>query len=124
MKWWVILVVAGIFEMTWVAVLKAGHSTERHWPKLLALAISAMSMFLLDVAMRKIPMGTSYAVWTGIGALGTSILGILFFGEPFNWIRVFFVLLIVSGLVGLKLSAPERPESEPATESVASPPKG
>ena len=74
-------------------------------------------MWLMCAAMeRKIPMGTSYAVWTGIGAIGTTMLGIMIFGEPFLWSRIFFVLLIVTGLVGLKLSSPEHVTTIPPAE--------
>jgi len=105
---WVYLLVAGVFEWGWPVGLKLGWTeTGARWGWL-AFAILAMaaSGALLLMAQRVIPMGTAYAVWTGIGAVGTFALGILVFGEPANFARYFFVALIVAGILGLKLASP------------------
>ena len=104
---WVYLLVAGVFEWGWPVGLKLGWSeTGARWGWLTFSIMSmAASGALLLMAQRVIPMGTAYAVWTGIGAVGTFALGILVFGEPANFARYFFVALIVVGILGLKLSS-------------------
>lgn len=102
---WLILFFAGIFETVWATGLKYTHGFSRLWPTLGTLLAMAMSVWLLAVAMRTLPMGTAYAVWTGIGAVGAVILGIVLFGEPVTLPRLFCLGLIVAGLVGLKLTA-------------------
>lgn len=104
---WVYLIVAGIFEWGWPVGLKLGWSDQGAHYGWMTLAIVSMvaSGALLLLAQRTIPMGTAYAVWTGIGAVGTFLLGILVFSEPANLARFFFVGLIVVGILGLKLSS-------------------
>jgi len=100
---WLILFLAGLFETAWAVGLKYTHGFTRLWPTLGTLAAMAISFVLLAQAMKTLPVGTAYAVWTGIGAVGAVILGVLLFQEPLNAARVFCLALIVSGIIGLKL---------------------
>ncbi len=102
---WALLFIASLFEMGWAIGLKYTDGFTKLWPSVLTIAAMAISMFLLAVAVRTIPVGTGYAVWTGIGAVGTATLGILLFGEPATAWRVVCLLLIVGGIVGLKFTA-------------------
>lgn len=94
---WFCLILAGLFEVGWALALKSGH-----W--LLTLVSLGLSMALLALAMRQIPLGTAYAVWVGIGAVGAVVAGAILYAEPMGAARVFFVALLVVALVGLKLS--------------------
>jgi quaternary ammonium compound-resistance protein SugE len=100
---WLILVVAGLLEVTWAIGLKYTDGFTRLWPSVLTLAAMTASVLLLGLALKSLPLGTAYAVWTGIGALGTAILGIVLFGEPATAARLASIGLIVAGIVGLKL---------------------
>jgi len=100
---WVILAVAGIFEVGWAVGLKYTHGFTRLWPTVGTAAALVASMALLGLAVRTLPLGTAYAVWTGIGTVGTVILGVALFHEPLTASRVGFVALIVIGIAGLKL---------------------
>lgn len=100
---WVILVIAGFFEICWALGLKYTDGFTRLIPSILTLAGMAASMFLLSRAARALPIGTAYAVWTGIGAAGAAIGGILLFGESRAWTRLFCISLIVAGVAGLRL---------------------
>ena len=100
------LVVAGLFECGWAIGLKYTEGFSRLVPSVLTIIAMAASFWLLSVAMKTIPVGTAYAVWTGIGAVGVAILGMLFLGESRELLRVLCLLLIVSGIVGLKLVSP------------------
>ena len=102
---WIILVVAGLFEVGWAIGLKYTHGFTRLWPTVGTLTAMAISVGLLGLAMRDLPVGTAYAVWTGIGAVGTVILGIALFGDPANAPRLICVGLILAGIVGLKLTS-------------------
>lgn len=102
---WTILFCAGLLEIGWAIGLKYTHGFTRLLPTILTVAAMAASMVLLGLAVRTLPIGTAYAVWTGIGTAGTVILGILLLGESASFLRVFFVFLIVVGIVGLKLVA-------------------
>ncbi|MGJ7904577.1 quaternary ammonium compound efflux SMR transporter SugE [Lysobacter sp. 1R34A] len=101
---WVLLFFAGLFEVGWAIGLKYTEGFTRLWPSVGTIAAMAISLGLLGVAMKSLPVGTAYAVWVGVGAVGTVILGIVLFNEPLNTLRVASVLLIVAGLVGLKLA--------------------
>jgi len=103
---WVYLLVAGLFEVGWAVGLKYTEGFTRPWPSALTIAAIVVSMSLLALAVRTIPVGTGYAVWTGIGAVGTAALGVVLFSEPVTAWRVFFLLMIVGGIIGLKFSAP------------------
>lgn len=101
---WFILFVAGLFEVAWAVGLKYTEGFSRLWPSLFTALAMLTSVGLLGLAMKQLPLGTAYAVWTGVGALGTVIAGILLFGESISPLRLFSILLILAGLVGLKLS--------------------
>ena len=102
---WIILIIAGLFEIAWVISLKYSKGFSKLIPTLLTVIFLAFSMILLGYALKKIPMGTGYAVWTGIGAAGTAILGILLFEESKEVVRLIFLSLIVIGIIGLKFSS-------------------
>lgn len=101
---WLLLFVAGLLEVGWAIGLKYTEGFTRVVPTTLTLAAMAGSMFLLGVAMKSLPVGTSYAVWVGVGAVGTAILGIVLFDEPASAGRLLSLGLIVAGIVGLRLS--------------------
>lgn len=102
---WVLLMVAGLLEVGWAIGLKYTQGFTRPWPSVFTLAAMVLSVVLLGVAMKSLPVGTSYAVWVGVGAVGTAILGMLLFGEPATAGRLVSLGLIVAGIVGLKLAA-------------------
>jgi quaternary ammonium compound-resistance protein SugE len=102
---WVYLLIAGLFEVVWAIGLKYTDGWSRLWPSVGTLIAMAASVIFLSLAMKVLPVGTSYAVWTGIGAIGTVILGIVLFAEPATAIRLGCVALILTGIVGLKLAA-------------------
>ncbi|NLW97105.1 MULTISPECIES: quaternary ammonium compound efflux SMR transporter SugE [Luteimonas] len=102
---WFILVLAGLFEIGWAIGLKYTEGFTRLWPTLGTAGAMAVSLFLLGIAMKSLPVGTAYAVWVGVGAVGTAILGIVLFGEPANLGRVLSLALIVAGIIGLKLAS-------------------
>ena len=100
---WAQLFLAGLLEVAWAVGLKYTDGFTRPWPTVATLAAMIGSMVLLALAVRTLPLGTAYAVWTGIGTAGAVLLGILLFNEPATLARLFFVGLIVAGIVGLKL---------------------
>lgn len=100
---WVYLIIAGVLEIGWAVGLKYTNGFTRLWPSVGTIAAMILSMFLLSLSVKTIPVGTGYAAWTGIGAAGTAILGMLLLGEPKAAARVFCILLIIAGIVGLKL---------------------
>ena len=102
---WVVLLIAGLFEVGWAIGLKYTEGFTRVWPTIGTVAAMVASVGLLGLAMRSLPVGTAYAVWTGIGAVGTVTLGILLFSEPATAGRLACVGLILAGIVGLKLTA-------------------
>ena len=102
---WIVLVVAGLFETCWAIGLKYTDGFTRLWPSVGTVAAMIASVVLLGWAMRTLPVGTAYAVWTGIGAVGTVLLGLVLFDEPATVARLGCVALIVAGIVGLKLTA-------------------
>jgi quaternary ammonium compound-resistance protein SugE len=101
---WIILFFAGLFEVAWAVGLKYTDGFSKPIPSLLTVAAMVASLFLLGLAMKQLPLGTAYAIWTGIGAIGTVIAGIILFGESMALIRLASVALIICGLLGLKLS--------------------
>jgi len=100
---WIYLFIAGLFEIGWAVGLKYTEGFTKLWPSVITIAIMVLSFYFLSSAVKTIPIGTAYAIWTGIGAVGTAILGIVLFGESKEFIRIFFILLIVIGIVGLKI---------------------
>ena len=104
---WVYLVIAGLFETGWAIGLKYTEGFSRLWPSLWTVSAMAVSFVFLSLALKTLPVGTGYAVWTGIGAVGTVILGIVLFGEPASAARLACIGLIVAGILGLKLVGTE-----------------
>jgi quaternary ammonium compound-resistance protein SugE len=102
---WVILFVAGLFEVCWAVGLKYSEGFTRLWPSVFTAITLALSMILLGWAVRTLPLGTAYTVWTGIGAIGTVILGIWLFNEPVTAVRIGCIALILAGIIGLKATA-------------------
>lgn len=102
---WLSLGIAGVFEVVWAVGLKYTDGFSRFWPSVLTLLAMAVSLYFLAQAIRTIPLGTGYAVWTGIGAAGTAIMGIVLFAESTHVMRLLCIALIVAGIVGLKLTA-------------------
>jgi quaternary ammonium compound-resistance protein SugE len=103
---WLLLLAAGLFEVVWAVGLKYTDGFTRLWPTVGTVAAMVMSVVLLGLAVKSMPLGTAYAVWVGIGALGTAILGIVLFGEPASAPRLISLGLILAGVVGLKLATP------------------
>ena len=103
---WVILVVAGLFEIAWAIGLKYTEGFTRPWPTVGTVLAMVVSLWLLGLAMKSLPVGTAYAIWVGVGAVGTEILGIVLFGDSASAGRLISIGLIVAGLVGLKLATP------------------
>ncbi|KTB57188.1 quaternary ammonium compound efflux SMR transporter SugE [Pseudomonas allii] len=101
---WVILFFAGLFEVGWAVGLKYTDGFSKPLPTALTIAAMAVSLGLLGLAMKELPLGTAYAIWTGVGAVGTVIAGIILFGESMALFRLASVALIICGLIGLKLS--------------------
>lgn len=99
---WIYLITAGLLEIAWAAGLKQSNGFSRLWPSVITVVLMIASFILLGRAVRSIPLGTAYAAWTGIGAVGTAIVGIIFFAESRELGRLLCILLIVSGVVGLK----------------------
>lgn len=103
---WVLLLVAGLFEVGWAIGLKYTEGFTRLWPTVATVTSMVISLGLLGIAMKSLPVGTSYAIWVGVGAVGTAILGIALLGESANAGRLVSLGLIVAGIVGLKLATP------------------
>ena len=104
---WLLLVFAGLLEVGWAIGLKYTDGFTRLWPSLGTVLAMIASLWMLGIAMRTLPVGTAYAVWVGVGAVGTVALGIVLLGEPANPGRVVSVALIIAGIVGLKLATPD-----------------
>jgi quaternary ammonium compound-resistance protein SugE len=102
---WFLLLIAGLLEVAWAAGLKSSEGFTRLWPSVFTVVTALASFGLLTLAMRHLPLGTAYAVWTGIGAVGAFVFGIVVMGEALSVARVASAALIVAGLVGLKLSS-------------------
>jgi len=100
---WIYLFIAGLFEIGWAIGLKYTEGFTKLWPSVITIATMVMSFYFLSTAVKSIPIGTAYAIWTGIGAVGTAILGIILFNESKEFMRIFFIFLIVIGIVGLKI---------------------
>jgi quaternary ammonium compound-resistance protein SugE len=103
---WLILIAAGLTEVGWAVGLKYTHGFTRPMPTALTVTAMVLSLWLLGLAVRTLPLGTAYAIWTGIGTVGTVAVGVMLFEEPASIVRLLCVALIVSGIVGLKLVTP------------------
>ncbi|MGB5279381.1 MAG: quaternary ammonium compound efflux SMR transporter SugE [Gammaproteobacteria bacterium] len=102
---WIYLIIAGLFECGWAIGLKYTEGFTRLIPSLLTVAAMALSFWLLSTAMKTLPVGTAYAVWTGIGAIGVAIMGMVLFDESRDILRIISLMLIVCGIIGLKLGS-------------------
>jgi len=100
---WVYLVIAGAMEIVWAIALKLSHGFTRPLPVAVVIVAGLLSLLFLALAARHIPIGTAYAVWTGIGAAGVAMVGVLYFNEPRDFWRLFFIALIVAGVIGLRM---------------------
>ena len=100
---WIILFIARIFEISWAIGLKYSHGFTQIVPSILTIAFMVASFYFLALSLKSLPLGTAYAVWTGIGTIGTVVLGIILFKEPVTIMRLFCIALIVCGITGLKL---------------------
>ena len=103
---WLLLILAGLFEVGWAIGLKYTEGFTRLWPSVFTAVAMIVSLALLGIAMKSLPVGTAYAIWVGVGAVGTVILGIVLFGESAHALRLVSVGLIVAGIIGLKLATP------------------
>jgi quaternary ammonium compound-resistance protein SugE len=103
---WVILVVAGLFEVGWAVGLKYTEGFTRLWPTVWSAVSMIISLWLLGIAMKSLPVGTAYSIWVGVGAVGTVTLGVVLLGESASAPRIVSVGLIIAGLIGLKLATP------------------
>ena len=102
---WIYLLLAGFFEVGFAVALKQSEGLTRLWPSVAFIVMGGISFMLLTRAMVSIPLGTAYAIWTGVGALGTALVGIVFFGDPTDGLRLLFLAMLLCSLVGLKLVA-------------------
>ena len=100
---WVYLFIAGLFEISWAVGLKLSHGFSQIIPSVLTVLCMIASFYFLALALKNLPLGTAYAIWTGIGTIGTVILGIILFKEPVKVMRLFCIVLIICGITGLKL---------------------
>jgi quaternary ammonium compound-resistance protein SugE len=100
---WIYLFIAGLFEIGWAVGLKYTEGFTKLWPSVITIIGMILSFYFLSNAVKTIPIGTAYAIWTGIGAVGTAILGMILFNESKEFVRIFFIFLIVVGIVGLKI---------------------
>ena len=103
---WTLLILAGLFEVGWAIGLKYTEGFSRLWPTIWTALAMIISLWLLGIAMKSLPVGTAYSIWVGVGSVGTVILGIVLLGEPANAPRLISVALIIAGIIGLKIGTP------------------
>ena len=101
---WLYLLGAGLFEIVWALALKESHGFSKLWPSVVTVVGMVFSVWLLALALKQLPIGTAYAIWTGIGAAGTVAAGMCFFGEPVLVLRIVSLLAVIGGIIGLKLA--------------------
>lgn len=116
---WFYLILGGILEIIWMIAMKYSNGFKNFWPSVIVVIALAASMFVVSLAIKSIPMGTAYAIWTGIGAAGGAIAGILLFNESKDWLRLLSITLVIVGIIGLKISAPD---AKPAGETISEAP--
>lgn len=104
---WIYLIIAGLLEIGWAIGLKYTEGWTKILPSIITVVLMIASFYFLSMAIKTLPIGTAYAVWTGIGTVGAAILGMFLFGEPRDFLRILCILLIVGGIAGLKLTSPE-----------------
>ena len=102
---WLYLIIAGLFEIAWAVGLKYTEGWSRLWPSIATAVLMIASFYFLSLAVRTLPIGTAYAVWTGIGTVGAALLGMVLFDEPRDVLRVVCILLIIGGIAGLKITS-------------------
>ncbi len=102
---WTYLLIAGLLEMAWAIGLKYTEGWTKLWPSIGTVLTMIASFYFLSLALRTLPVGTAYAIWTGIGAVGTAILGIILFGEPRDLAKIVFLMMIIGGVAGLRFSS-------------------
>jgi len=112
---WLILFIAGLFETVWAVSLKYSDGFTRLWPTVITIAAMAVSLYLLALALKSLPLGSAYAVWTGVGALGVVIYGIIAFGESKDLLKLLFIAMILGGIIGLR-SVSEKKSAQQKTE--------
>lgn len=100
---WIYLFIAGIFEVVWAIALKYSDGFSKFWPAAITVVAMAISIYLLSLSLKTIPIGVAYSIWTGVGAIGTVFLGIILFDESKDLLKIIFILLIVTGIVGLRV---------------------
>lgn len=101
---WIYIFIASLFEISWAIGLKYSNAFSNFYPSIFTIITMILSYVFLSLGVKSLPIGTAYAVWTGIGAVGTALYGILFFNEPKDFLRVFFIFLIVIGIIGLRIT--------------------
>lgn len=102
---WIYLIIAGLFEAVWAIGLKYAEGFTKLWPSVITIVAMAISLYFLALAIKTLPVGTAYAIWTGIGAFTTAILGVILFSEPIHFSRIFFLILLLVSIIGLKFTA-------------------
>lgn len=112
---WLILFIAGLFETVWAVSLKYSDGFTRLWPTVITIAAMAVSLYLLALALKSLPLGSAYAVWTGVGALGAVIYRIIAFGESKDLLKLLFIAMILGGIIGLR-SVSEKKSAQQKTE--------
>ncbi|WP_043172177.1 DMT family transporter [Bordetella bronchiseptica] len=103
---WMLLALAGALEIVWALALKQADGLTRLWPSLIGISVAMLSLVLLALALRHLPVGTAYAIWVGIGAFGVAVFGTLVLGEPMSWAKLLFLALIGIGVAGLRMIEP------------------
>jgi quaternary ammonium compound-resistance protein SugE len=102
---WVLLIVAGMLEVTWLVAMKYSDGFTKFWPTAFVFVVGLLSFWLVSISVKTIPVGTAYVVWTGIGAIGGAIAGMVLFNEPRDTFRLLSMLLVIAGILGLKFTA-------------------
>lgn len=102
---WIFLLIAGMLEISWAVSLKFTHGFSRVVPSVVTVGLMAASFYFLALAVRELPLGTAYAVWTGIGILGTTVIGTFFFGEVLTAVRLLCIIFVITGIIGLKITS-------------------
>lgn len=102
---WIYLIIAGLFEAVWAIGLKYAEGFTKLWPSVITIIAMAISLYFLALAIKTLPVGTAYAIWTGIGAFTTAVLGVILFSEPIHFSRIFFLILLLVSIIGLKFTA-------------------
>ncbi len=102
---WIYLLIAGLFEIGFTTFLKLSNNFTRLWPTAIFFIFSVCSFLALSLSLKTIPLGTAYAIWTGMGAVGTAVIGILYFGESIDFLRLFFIVCLIISIIGLKIAS-------------------